>query len=105
MQGMTAEMLSDLIRKHGVERIGPAVRGQLPAEMLGEGWDLTNWRVSVAPGAVLFYQIRDRMTTAERRILVINAPEADRMNWAREIAGESDAPLTLILQARGVACR
>jgi hypothetical protein len=103
--------LVDALREHGVQAVVEATRN--PAAMLRDGVDVTGWYAQTMPGAVLFVRtvtIPDAtsrpdepppaLATSERRVLVVNAPHAQRATW-QEVADAGDAPCTLVMAPGG----
>lgn len=67
---MDQRQLAALIREHGALRMGRAIDGLFPAA-LGEGWDLTNWAVASASGAMLFTAYADERPSTPRRAALL----------------------------------
>jgi excisionase family DNA binding protein len=99
--GVTAEQLVELMRERGVVWVGDTVADfakQLVPSIL-EGLNLVRWVVRQTDGATLFYRVADGAATDETRVLVVNAPPAERTRW-EALAAEQPGP-TIVVMAPG----
>jgi transcriptional regulator with XRE-family HTH domain len=97
-QGMDADTLAGLIRKHGVMRVGDLV-GDFAHQIhagLTEGWNFAGWSVNQdVPGVALFARRPSYGGTATEGVMVVNAP---RSAWWDAQAAASPFPIITLYE-------